>query len=130
MRISTAKTVPRTQVLLYREEHGSAPFLDWFAALPARAQDKCRVRIDRLRELGHELRRPEADYLRGGVYELRASVSGVHYRILYFFHGSVAIVISHGLAKEQEVPPREIDRAIWRKTQFEHNPARHTHGEA
>ncbi len=65
----------------------SSPFLDWFDGLPPKAQDKCRVRIERLRELGHELRRPEADYLRDGIYELRVKHQGVNYRLLYFFHG-------------------------------------------
>jgi hypothetical protein len=39
------------------------PFLDWFNKLSEKAQDKCRVRIERLATMGHELRRPEADYL-------------------------------------------------------------------
>jgi len=40
---------------------------------------------------------------------------GVHCRMLYFFHGTAAIIVSHGLIKEREVPPREIDLAIRRK---------------
>jgi hypothetical protein len=40
-------------------EDGSAPFVDWFTGLPLHARDKVLVRIERLRELGHELRRPE-----------------------------------------------------------------------
>ena len=124
------KTMPKTRVIQYCEEDGSVQFLHWFASLTAKGQDRCRVRIERLRELGHELRRPEADYLRDGIYELRASVSGLHYRILYFFHGSAAVVISHGLVKEREVPSREIDRAISRKVGFEKDPEKHTHGEA
>ena len=125
----SSAAVPKTRVLLYREEDGSVPFLEWFATLPARAQDTCRVRIERLSELGHELRRPEADYLRDGIYELRASVSGLHYRILYFFHGTAAVVISHGLVKEREVPPRETDRAVRCKARFERDPVKYTHGE-
>jgi hypothetical protein len=39
-------------------------------------------------------------------------------------------VISHGLAKERVVPPKEIDRAIERKKRFEANPAKHTYEEA
>jgi phage-related protein len=86
--------------------------------------------LDRLREMGHELRRPEADFLRDGIYELRASLGGIQYRILYFFHGTMAAVVSHGLAKEREVPPKEIDRAVERKKRFEANPEKHTYEEA
>jgi phage-related protein len=79
---------------------------------------------------GHELRRPEADLLRDGIYELRVGFQGVHHRILYFFHGTTAAVVSHALIKERAVPPREINRAIERKKRFETNPRRHTYEEA
>ena len=108
----------------------SCPFIEWFDKLPAKVQDKCYLRLERLREMGHELRRPEANFLRDGIYELRASLGGVHHRILYFFHGAVAAVVSHGLAKERVVPPKEIDRAVERKKRFEANPAKHTYEEA
>jgi phage-related protein len=122
--------VSRTKVALYREEDGSCPFIEWFDKLPAKVQDKCYLRLERLREMGHELRRPEADFLRDGIYELRASLGDVHYRILYFFHGARAAVVSHGLTKERVVPPKEIDRAIERKKRFEANPSKHTYEEA
>jgi len=50
--------------------------------------------------------------------------------ILYFFHGAVAAVVSHGLAKERAVRPKEIDRAVERKRRFEANPSKHTYEEA
>ena len=37
--------------------------------------------------------------------------------------------LSHGLVKEREVPPKEIDRAIARKLKYEAAPSRHTHEE-
>jgi hypothetical protein len=80
--------------------------------------------------MGHELRRPEADFLRDGIYELRVSLQGVHHRILCFFHGTVAAVVSHGLVKERVVPSKEIDHAVERKKRFEANPRRHTYEEA
>ena len=92
-------------------------------------QDKCYLRLERLRAVGHELRRPEADFLRGGIYELRISLRGVHRRILHFFHGATAAVVSHGLVKERVVPPKEIDHAVERKKRFEANPAKHTYEE-
>jgi phage-related protein len=85
--------------------------------------------MERLREMGHELRRPEADFLRDGIYELRVSLRGVHYRILYFFHGTVAAVVSHGLVKERAVPSKEIDRALERRKRFEASPRRYTYEE-
>jgi phage-related protein len=121
--------VPKTRVVLFREADGSCPFLEWFDELPAKVQDKCYLRLERLRETGHELRRPEADFLRDGIYELRVGFRGVHHRMLYFFHGAIAAVVSHGLVKEQLVPPKEIDRAVKRKKQFEADPPRHTYQE-
>ncbi|HTT60542.1 MAG TPA: type II toxin-antitoxin system RelE/ParE family toxin [Bryobacteraceae bacterium] len=106
--------MPKTRVVLYREEDGSCPFIEWFDKLPAKVQDKCYLRLERLRD---------------NIYELRVSLGGVHHRILYFFHGAVAAVVSHGLAKERAVPPKEIDRAVERKKRFEANPAKHTYEE-
>lgn len=112
----------QTEVFFFREpDDKSVPLLDWLSELPLKVQAKCIERIDRLGELGHELRRPEVDFLRDGIYELRASYQGVHYRMLYFFSGKAVVVVSHGLAKEKEVSPREIDRAAERKKNVEAN---------
>lgn len=78
-----------------------------------------------MEESGHELRRPEADYLRDDIYELRASYQGTHYRMLYFFHGRTAVVVSHGIVKESAVPPREIAVAVKRKKAFQADPDKH-----
>jgi phage-related protein len=69
---------------------------------------------------------PEADYLRDDIYELRVRHRSVNYRMLYFFHGKIAAVLSHGLKKEKSVPPKEIDLAVKRKTKFAADPERHT----
>lgn len=122
--------MPATKVVFYCEEDGSVPLLDWLDSLPAKALTKCRVRIERLQKLGHELRRPEADFLRDGIYELRVGLRGINYRMLYFFQGNVAAVLSHGLTKEREVPPKEIEKALERKARFAANPKRHTYEEA
>jgi phage-related protein len=79
--------------------------------------------------MGHELRRPEADLLRDGIYELRTRRGRVQYRILYFFHGQNAAILSHALTKESRVPPAEIDRAIRRQEAFERDPTRHSYEE-
>jgi phage-related protein len=118
--------VPKTSVVFYREEDGTVPVLEWLETLPEKALIKCRVRIQRLAELGHELRRPEADVLHDGIYELRIGIHHINYRILYFFHGTAAIVLAHGLTKEARVPEAAIDIALTRKRQFEQAPALHS----
>ncbi len=98
---------------------------DWFGRLPQKARVKCMAWLGRLETFGRELQRPDADYLRDGIYELRVGLQGVNYRMLYFFHGTAIVVVSHGLVKESVVPPLEIEKAVERKRLFEQNPALH-----
>ena len=121
--------MPKTTVVFYQDDPDAVPVLDWLDSLPTKTQDKCLVRIERLRDLGHELRRPEADFLRDGIYELRVRLGTTNYRMLYFFHGRIAAVLAHGLVKEGEVPQRDIELAIRRKRNFKFDPDRHTHKE-
>lgn len=82
--------MPNTLVVFYCERDASVPVRDWLEQLLAhdrRAFASCAAAIQRLAELGHELRRPQADYLRDGIYELRVKRGRVNYRLLYFFHG-------------------------------------------
>ncbi len=106
--------MPEIRVIFYQEEDGTVPVLEWLDDLIPKARAKCIVKVERLGALGHELRRPEADYLRDDIYELRIGYQGINYRILYFFHERTAAIVSHGLVKELQVPPREIDLAIQR----------------
>lgn len=118
--------MPRTEVILYADPNGRCPVLEWLDQQAPKVQDKCFVRIERLAELGYELRRPEADILRDGIYELRVSFRRVQYRILYFFHEGAA-VLAHGLTKESKVPSVDIERALTRKDHFIANPEIHTY---
>ncbi|MFH1743350.1 MAG: type II toxin-antitoxin system RelE/ParE family toxin [bacterium] len=120
--------MPETEVLFFAEDDGTAPLVVWLNQLPAKVQNKCIVRVERLEALGYGLRRPMADYLRDGIYELRVRQGHVNYRILYFFHEACA-VISHGLIKEDVVPEKEIDLAIEHKAKFEQDPDKHTYKE-
>lgn len=125
--------MPTTRVVFFREIDGSVPVLDWLTQLRhtnMKAFARCVVRIERLEERGHELRRPEADLLRDGIYELRIRQGTVQYRLLYFFRGRNVAILAHALTKEDKVPPIDIDRAIRRKKMFEKNPAAHTHTES
>ncbi len=117
-----------TEVYFYKDDDGSVPVLDWLLELQAkneRAARKCFSLIKLLRNLGHELRRPRADLLRDGIYELRAEVGNVNYRILYGFVGKNATVLACGLTKEKTVPRGEIDTAVTRIGKYMQNPTQH-----
>src|SRR2546425_6688611 len=122
--------MPRTHVVFYQEADGQAPVVEWLQDLRRsneRAWTNCRARIELLAQLGHELRRPAADYLRDGIYELRAKQGHVQYRLLYFFHGRQIAILAHSLTKEDIIPGADIERARKRKNLFEANPKAHTY---
>jgi phage-related protein len=122
--------MPKTRVVFFRETDETVPFLEWFGRLPNHAKDQCTARLTLLREQGHELRRPAVENLGGGIYELRAKSRGVNYRMLYFFDGRRAIVLSHGFDKQRaQVPAREIEQAKQRMGLFEADPKAHTYEE-
>ena len=124
--------MPQTEVCFFYESDGTAPVLEWLREIESRDQravNKCQAVIERLAMLGHELRRPEADFLRDGIYELRVRVRRVNYRILYFYHGRGVALLAHGLTKEKAVPKADIERAIERKRRFTANPKAHTYQE-
>ena len=124
--------MPQTQVVFFCEAGGEAPVVDWLLQLRQanpKAWAHCSARIMQLGQSGHELRRPAADFLRDGIYELRAKQGHVQYRILYFFHGRNVAILAHSLTKKDEVPPVEIERALKRKRLFEKQPKEHTYEE-
>lgn len=124
--------MPETEVVFYCDADGSAPVLKWLDELhrkDRRAFRKCEALIGRLAMLGFELRRPLADALDGGIYELRARVGRVNYRMLYFFHGRNVAVLACGLTKERAVPKSVIAEAKERMKRFESDPEAHTYRE-
>ena len=125
--------MPTTSILFYQESEGDVPVLEWLRELKRRNMKgflNCAARIDRLASYGHELRRPVADYLRDGIYELRAKHRNVQYRIFYYFEGQNVVVLSHAIVKKTSaVPKKDIDLAIQRKEKFERDPKQHTYVE-
>ena len=120
--------MPRTEVFFFCEANRQSPILEWLIDLSTRDRQafaNCMARLRLLKVFGHELRRPAADYLENGIYELRAKKGTVQYRLLYFFHGRNVAIVAHGLTKEKVVPWRDIARAIERKRRYEEDPTKH-----
>ena len=55
--------------MFIRNQNYDVPFVKWLDSLPNKVQVKCRTKIERFRQCGAELRQPEANYLRDGIYE-------------------------------------------------------------
>jgi len=125
--------LPETSVFFYQDKEGQALVVEWLKKLSKqnkKAWANCRARIKQLTDSGHELRRPAADTLRDGIYELRAKQGKVQYRILYFFHGQNIAVLAHSIIKKgSAVPDTDINKAIERKEIFEKAPEEHTYQE-
>ena len=103
--------MPETDVRLFCTAEGTVPIEEWLRKLPKKAQEKFQARITWLRKLGHELRRPRADFLRDGIWELRVRYQRNRYRVLYFFYGQEAVILSHGFQKkESRVRDSDIER--------------------
>jgi phage-related protein len=121
--------MPAIQVVFYQEPTGESPVVNWLAELHdthRKAFYKCHTAFARLALLGHELRRPDADYLRDGIYELRVRFGSVNYRFLYFFHGQNIAIVAHGLTKEATIPAADLARALARKAAYTLDPAIHS----
>lgn len=125
--------MPKTKVVFYQSKDGLSPVLEWLKEIlkkDRKGYANCVARIQQLENSGHELRRPAADFLRDGVYELRAKHVRVQYRILYFFSGQNIAVLAHAITKERsQVPSIDIERALQRKVLFDADPTTHTYTE-
>jgi phage-related protein len=120
------------RVVFYQESNGKAPVLEWLKQLRRKnlkAWANWVARIELLSQFGDELRRPAADYLRDGVYELRAKHGHVQYRLLCCFHARGLGILMHAVTKRDVVPEIDIERAQQRKEQFFAHPEGHTYEE-
>jgi phage-related protein len=114
------------------DEHGGQPVKLWLMELRLRDRSgsaHCVWKLGRLGELGHEARRPLAEHLGGGIYELRIRHGRVHYRVLYAFGSRGEIVLLHALQKERAVPVMDIRRAERRRDTYLRDPDRHGYSE-
>jgi phage-related protein len=123
--------MPVTRIVLFQDAKGEVPVLEWLNQLVKinkKGYANCIARIEQLAEYGFELRRPAADFLRDGIYELRAKHVRVQYRILYFFHGQNVVILAHSIIKEDDrVPDRDIALALTYKDLFVLNPETYTY---
>ena len=118
--------MPKCRVIIYRTEKGRIPARDWLSKQNQTVRAKAIDLAKRLRDEGQDLDMPYARLLRDGIYELRIIVQRVQHRILYAFVGKAVVLLTHGITKESEVPPNEIDKALSLRKKYLSNPRLHT----
>lgn len=99
-------------IYFYVDQHGRRPVKEFINALSQKEQAKVIAYLEELKAQGHNMRRPMADYLRDGIYELRPKYD----RIFYFFYMRDKVVLVHAIRKlALRVPETDLALCIKRK---------------
>lgn len=100
----------------YAGPSGDEPALDYIRRQAKAHRAKIGRALRYLEEVGPGARRPQADYLGDGIYELRVPIAQHQHRVLYFLHGRAIIVVTSAFLKnEGRVPEAELARARRRR---------------
>ena len=100
------------QICYFVEQRGRIPAAEFIDSLTEKEQAKVFGYLHELKKKGFRMRRPMAEYLREGIYELRPKDN----RIFYFFFLDNNIVVLHGIKKNtKRVPDRDLKLCIVRK---------------
>jgi len=98
------------------DDRGERPVKEFICKLTMKERAKIFAYLDELKQQGHNLRRPMADYLGDGIYELRPKDN----RIFYFFFLRETAVLLHAIRKDTDkIPEGDLDLCIKRRKQTE-----------
>jgi len=96
------------------DEKGGNPVREFIESLPDKEQAKVAAYVSELKIQGHNLRRPLADYLGDGIYELRPKDN----RIFYFFFLKDHVILVHAIRKKtSKIPKEDLALCLRRKTE-------------
>ncbi len=99
-------------VYYFVDERGNTPVKDFIRVLSLNDRAKVFAYIGELKKQGNNLRRPLADYLGCGIYELRPKANRIFY---FFFHKDSAVVVHAIRKKTDKISPKDLDLCIKRK---------------
>jgi phage-related protein len=103
-------------IYYFIDKKGNSPVEEFLNTLPAKEQCKIFAYLVELQQQGYNLRRPMADYLCHGIYELRPKDN----RIFYFFFLNDTAVLLHAIKKKRDkIPENDLRLCLDRKTQVE-----------
>lgn len=101
------------KILVYKDY-----FLSFYRSLDAGAQRKMDYVLDVLK-VQERVRERLVEYIREGVYEIRASHAGNIYRAFFIFdEGNIVLLLNGFQKKSQKTPSKEIKRAIELKYEY------------
>ena len=103
-------------IYYFVDERGQKPVEYCISALPLKERVKIFAYLEELKRQGHNLRRPMADYIGNGIYELRPK----HDRIFYFFFLKDRVVLLHAIRKKSDkIPEFDLSLCLKRKVLVE-----------
>ena len=101
-------------IYYFVDERGYNFVKEFIDNLPTKEQAKIFAYIAELKNQGHNLRRPLADYLGNGIYELRPKDN----RIFYFFFLKDSAVLVHAIKKKTDkISKEDLKLCLKRKSQ-------------
>ncbi len=99
-------------IYYFIDQREKIPVEEFIDSLTEKEQTKVFAYLHELSEKGFLMRRPMADYLGEGIYELRPKCN----RIFYFFFLGANVVLLHAIKKNtQQIPYRDFKLCIVRK---------------
>ena len=102
----------RYSVVFYEREDGTRPAEDYIKSISPKMVAKLYRAIDILRDYGSRARMPYSEYLKDGIFQVRAQQEGNISRVLYFFAVGERIVLTNGFTKKTpKTPEQEIELA-------------------
>lgn len=105
-----------TNLYYFIDERGRNPVKEFIKSLSVKEREKILAYLAELYNQGHNLRRPMADYLGNGIYELRPKDN----RIFYFFFMRDSVVLVHAIKKKTDkIPENDRELCLKRKNLIE-----------
>ena len=101
-----------SSIYYFVDERGRRPVKEFIDNLAINERTKVFAYISELLCHGQNLRRPIADYLTEGIYELRPKYN----RIFYFFYFKDSVVLVHAIKKKTAaIPKNDLELCLKRK---------------